>query len=374
LFVRLLVQPGDGVAPLVKAIAGAASTVEIVIFRFDQREIERALSNAVSRGVAVRALIAHTNRAGEDSLRNLEMRLLEAGVVVARTSDDLARYHSKFMIIDHRELFLLAFNFTHADIERSRSFGIVTTNRDHVHEAMKLFEADAKRQLYEAGTDRFVVSPVNAREQLSRFIAEAKKELCIYDPKISDPAIIRLLQERAKAGVQISVIGRLARKCQGVSVHKMPQMRIHTRTIIRDGSLAFVGSQSLRTLELDGRREVGIIFRDTKIAHKLLQTFQGDWSRAEQLAVEDKDDTAPVTKVAKKIAKAVAKEMPPMAPVINGAMKELVGGAVATELMPEEVEAMVKDAVKDAVREAVESMVGEVVEQRQEEEEQEVAR
>jgi hypothetical protein len=32
------------------------------------------------------------------------------------------------MIIDRREVYLLAFNFTYLDIEHSRSVGLVTTN------------------------------------------------------------------------------------------------------------------------------------------------------------------------------------------------------------------------------------------------------
>ena len=102
---KLLVQPGDGVAPLVDAINGAKSRVEIAIFRFDRAEIEKALANAAARGVFVHALIAYTNRGGERNLRKLEMRLLEAGITVARTADDLIRYHDKFLIIDRRELF-----------------------------------------------------------------------------------------------------------------------------------------------------------------------------------------------------------------------------------------------------------------------------
>ena len=43
------------------------------------REIERELEAAVRRGVKVRALIAHTNRGGENRLRKLEQRLLAAG-------------------------------------------------------------------------------------------------------------------------------------------------------------------------------------------------------------------------------------------------------------------------------------------------------
>jgi hypothetical protein len=43
----------------------------MIIFRFDQREIERALATAVSRGVDVHTLIAQTNRAGVENLRRL---------------------------------------------------------------------------------------------------------------------------------------------------------------------------------------------------------------------------------------------------------------------------------------------------------------
>src|SRR5215469_17427893 len=106
--VRLIVEPEDGVKPLIDAIDGAKKSVEIAIFRFDRKEIEHALENAVRRGVFVHALIADTNRNGEKNLRKLEMRLLAKGMTVARTSDDLVRYHGKVMIIDRKELYILA--------------------------------------------------------------------------------------------------------------------------------------------------------------------------------------------------------------------------------------------------------------------------
>src|ERR1700689_2971232 len=165
--VKCLVQPGDGAMPLIKSINDAKKSVEIVIFRFNRSEIEKALAAAVTRGVHVHALIASTNRGGVQNLRDLEMRLLAAGVTVSRTNHDLVRYHGKLMIVDRRVLFLLAFNFTWLDMERSRSFGIVTTNKKHVEQAAKLFDADAKRQPYTAGSPTFVVSPVNARKQIT---------------------------------------------------------------------------------------------------------------------------------------------------------------------------------------------------------------
>src|SRR4029450_2065071 len=84
---------------------------DIVIFRFDRSEVETALAEAVERGVAVRALIAHTNKGGEKTLRKLEVRLLEAGATVARTGDDLARYHGKMMIIDGVALHVYGLNY-----------------------------------------------------------------------------------------------------------------------------------------------------------------------------------------------------------------------------------------------------------------------
>src|SRR5690348_17786428 len=104
---RLLVQPDDGVAPLLAAIKSAKKSIEIVIFRFDRKEIETALKAAVQRGVFVHALIAYANRGGEQHLRQLELRLLDEGVTVARTANDLVRYHDKMLLIDRTILYVL---------------------------------------------------------------------------------------------------------------------------------------------------------------------------------------------------------------------------------------------------------------------------
>jgi phosphatidylserine/phosphatidylglycerophosphate/cardiolipin synthase-like enzyme len=180
------------------------------------------------------------------------------------------------MIIDRRELFLLAFNWTYTDIEHSRSFGVITRRPALVREAGRLFEADTQRLTYEPGSDSLAISPVNARRALASFIQAAKKELFIYDPKVSDAAMIRLLEERAAAGVDIRLIGRVTRKIPGVKVCKLAQMRLHTRTMVRDGRMAFVGSQSLRAIELDARREVGLIFREPRLVAGIHQTFIDD--------------------------------------------------------------------------------------------------
>src|ERR687888_341294 len=127
---RLLIQPEDGVAPLVEPTGRPRRRLELYVFRLDHEAIRSALRAAVRRGVTVRALVAYTNRGGEASLRKLEARLQRLGARVARTDDDLARYHGKMMIVDREALYVLGYNFTRRDIERSRSLGLVTTRRD----------------------------------------------------------------------------------------------------------------------------------------------------------------------------------------------------------------------------------------------------
>jgi len=273
---KLIVQPESGVGPLLTAIKQAKKTIDVLIFRLDRADIARALEAAVARGVNVRALTAHTNRGGEKNLRKLEMQLLEGGVTVSRTADDLLRYHGKLMIVDGRLLHVLGFNLTTLDIEKSRSFGVVTRNRKLVQEASKLFDADFNRQPYVPGSCPLVVSPETSRERLTKFLKGARKELLIYDPKVSDDAVLQILSARAKAGVAVKIVGKVEAKWR-LRCEKFPGKRLHVRAIVRDGDRAFVGSQSLRKLELDRRREVGIIVDDPKLVGELRAVFMRDW-------------------------------------------------------------------------------------------------
>ena len=186
---KLIIQPQDGLTPLLRAVRAAKKTIDIVIFRFDRIELEEALEAAVARGVVVRALIAHTNRGGEKTLRKLETRMLAIGITVSRTADDLPRYHAKTMMVDGA-LYVLGFNYTRQDIDGSRSFGVVTRDPRVVKDASALFEADSNRQVYTPSEDRFVVSPDTSRDRLTAFIKGAKKQLCIYDPKVSDNCLL----------------------------------------------------------------------------------------------------------------------------------------------------------------------------------------
>jgi phosphatidylserine/phosphatidylglycerophosphate/cardiolipin synthase-like enzyme len=287
--VELIVQPTDGIKPLIDTIAQAQKSIDVMIFRFDLKTMEKELEAARDRGVVVRALIAHESSQGDKRLRQLELRMLDKGILVARTGDGFVRYHGKLMVVDREELHVYGFNFTTLDL-KSRSFGIVTRERKAVTEAIRLFEADTLRQEYDPQEDgAFVVSPENAREILATFIKRARKQLLIYDPKVTDLQMIRLINQRIKAGVDVRIIGKVSKRGGNMRVQKLPTQRLHVRAMVRDGDTAFVGSQSLRAMELDARREVGLIVKEPKTVKRLLDTFEIDWTKTDLGAKEAKE-------------------------------------------------------------------------------------
>jgi phosphatidylserine/phosphatidylglycerophosphate/cardiolipin synthase-like enzyme len=276
---RLIIEPDAGNQPILTAIKHARRSIDLLIFRVDGHALTRFLEDAVRRGVSVNVLIAHKHRGGSKDLRKLEMRLLDVGATVSRTADDLVRYHGKMMIVDHRLLHLYGFNCTRLDLQ-SRSFGIVTTDSELVAEALRLFEADRTRQPFAPRSGNFVVSPENSRARLAPFIRRARKQLLVYDPRLSDEAMHRLLRERSEAGVDVRVIGHIRRLRSDLPVEGYAGRRLHVRAIVRDGNSVFVGSQSLGRVELDERRELGVIVRHAGVVRAVQRIFEGDWALA----------------------------------------------------------------------------------------------
>jgi phosphatidylserine/phosphatidylglycerophosphate/cardiolipin synthase-like enzyme len=191
------------------------------------------------------------------------------------------RYHGKLLLIDNNTLFVLGFNYTSLDIHRSRSMGVVTRKPSVVREARRLIETDEDRsKTFKPRKTDLVISPEDARPRLTRFIRKARRELMIYDSGLSDDAMIAELVKRAKSGVRVRILGKLESKWRGKGLKlKQLKRRLHVRAMIRDGRRAFIGSQSLRRLELDERREVGLIIRDRQTVKRMERLFVSDWRK-----------------------------------------------------------------------------------------------
>ena len=157
-------------------------------------------------------------------------------------------------------------------------------------------------------------------------------------------------------------LGRLGKKAGELDARRMGTVRLHTRTIIRDRKDAFVGSQSLRKLELDSRRELGLIVKERKVIAKLIETFESDWATNKDKEIKgDKELNRKLADDNKKPAKKVQleKKLDPLGETIKRAVKkvvkdnghELIADGETKETLKQAVKKTVKQAFKEAVEE-----------------------
>jgi hypothetical protein len=121
----------------------------------------------------------------------------------------------------------------------------------------------------------------------------------------------------------------------------------------------FLGSQSLRKLELEARREIGIIVRDQKIAKQMVGIFDKDWSGATP-EVQPVGVSGLIDVPAKKVAKRVVKELD-ILPAVERVLDRVLENRDDVQLESKEVVEGVREAVHEevhaAVREALHQLV-----------------
>jgi len=131
--------------------------------------------------------------------------------------------------------------------------------------------------------------------------------------------------------------------------------------IIRDRASAFIGSQSLRQLELDARREIGLILRDASVVKQLVRTFEEDCSSSAAEQMEEQKRKAEMTpgKMAKKIAKSIAKKgrLTPVARKVAKAIAKNGNLDLKRKKAQEAAEEIVKDVVAEAAEDAAKETV-----------------
>src|SRR5262249_14364486 len=131
-----------------------------------------------------------------------------------------------------------------------------------------------------------VISPYDSRDKLIELLRSAERSIRIVDAKVHDPDIRELLLKKAGAGCNVKIITREAisdDSAPNFHVRRFTKYKLHAKCIVVDTLRFFIGSQNLRGVSIDRRREVGIIVEDDPIARKIERIFDEDWTTAEAI-------------------------------------------------------------------------------------------
>jgi cardiolipin synthase len=302
----LYTEPEDGIAPVIKEITDASSSVDLMMYELQDSQIENALASASARGIHVRVLLNEGLHGSSTSANESAYAFLKSHTVpVEWTSSVFALTHQKTLIVDGKEALIMTFNLTPKYYSTSRDFGVLDSDTHDVAAIEQTFSDD-----WNAGTlenesgakvtasvvtapagDDLVWSP-GSKAALLSIINASKKSLLIYNEEMSDPDIIAALAAAAGRGVNVEIamtdssdwhtaFTTLSNAGAHVRTYSpKASLYIHAKMILSDDTQAFLGSENFSTASLDDNRELGLFISTPSILSQLETTFNSDWQGA----------------------------------------------------------------------------------------------
>lgn len=295
----LITEPQDGMAPIEGAIESASSSIDIVMYEFEDPQLEQLLAQEVQKGIAVRVILDNGYFGAGSSVNQEAFDYFQSNGVQVRWSPEyFALTHEKSLVIDSNVAIIMTLNFSPEYYKSDRDFGIVDSDQNDVAAMEQAFNSDWNGQNAQAQSgDELLWSP-DARPQLVGLINSATSSLEIYNEEMNDPQILAALEAAARRGVDVAVDMTYSANWKsafqslsefGVHVHTYTAnapLYIHAKVIIADDARAFVGSENFSASSLDQNRELGIIVSDPAIVAQLTGVFQKDWQGASPFLVQ----------------------------------------------------------------------------------------
>jgi phosphatidylserine/phosphatidylglycerophosphate/cardiolipin synthase-like enzyme len=286
----LVTEPADGTQSLLDQISSAKKSADLVMYEFQDTQIEQALVDAKQRGVAVRVLMQNVDSYGKYPDQPAYDFFVKNNVPVKWAPSYFALTHQKTLITDNTTAYIMTFNLQPQYYATSRDFGVIDTNPTDVAAVATTFNNDWQGYGTAATSGNDLVWSPGSANVLLQLINSATTSLDVYNEEMADNRITIALENAAKRGVAVRVDMTYATNWKaafneltqnGVTVRTYSSSSnafyIHAKVIVADKKLAFIGSENFSEPSLDSNRELGIITAQPNIISSLETTFNKDW-------------------------------------------------------------------------------------------------
>lgn len=273
---RVVFEPSDRRRAIIRVIESARKRLALSVYRLDDGAVWSALVAAVRRDVTVEVLVTPRAKGGRRKLDDLVDRMEQKGFSVRRYREPTVKYHAKYLIADERIGVVTSLNLTRRCFDETCDFVVVTGCREVLDGLIRLFEADFRGAEGPVGGfgPRLIVAPDMARSWFAELIPTARRRLRLVDHKLGDPAMLKLIRERIRAGVSVEILDR----------RDLNPTRAHGKLLIVDDRVAALGSIALAPRHLDCRRELGIVVSNPVAVARLGACFEGLARRSRRAA------------------------------------------------------------------------------------------
>jgi phosphatidylserine/phosphatidylglycerophosphate/cardiolipin synthase-like enzyme len=321
---HLIVQPDDGIDPILKTLEGATKSLDIKMFQFTDPVLINAVVSAHRRGIKVRVMLNPSRFTGEHDNDEAFEVFKNAQVPVKETNPKYPITHEKSMVVDGHQAFIMSLNWAPKYFGETRDYGLVTNDSAEVAEVAACFEADWNRaEFTPPPVSNLIWSVGKAREEVIHFINGAEKSLFIQHEKYVDtPVIEALVHAKMKKEVKVHAMALPVHSLRdfyrldgiaglrllgdlGIHVHKLHGTHLHAKLILADKHRALLSSFNIYPKCFNERRELGIRFTDPDLIKRLVEIFEKDWDNSKAMDLSDEGIQDDLEKsAAKKLAEA----------------------------------------------------------------------
>jgi phosphatidylserine/phosphatidylglycerophosphate/cardiolipin synthase-like enzyme len=262
---RIVISCDERRHVVLEMIRQARSRIALSLFRCNDKALFAELTAAVNRGVDVQVLVTSRAKGGKRTLEKLWTRLDATGASVHAYTDAVVKYHAKYLVVDEGPALIASLNFTRKCFARTCDAMVVTYDPEVVAGLRALMEADRHgRPAPDFLSERLIVGPERARRQYTALLTQARSSIRLIDAKLSDPALMALLNTRWAEGVTVEIYRD----------KYLTDMKSHGKIMLIDDARAVVGSLALTALSLDFRREVAVVCDEPAAVAAVGQLFQ----------------------------------------------------------------------------------------------------
>jgi phosphatidylserine/phosphatidylglycerophosphate/cardiolipin synthase-like enzyme len=287
--VKILVLPDAGEQPFVDAIVKATKSVHVLIYELGSSNILTALKSQASNGIDVRVILAISEQSYDQTAYD---QLTAAGAKVEWSDPKFTYMHAKTIVLDGREAIVSTGNFTAGQVKSERNYAAIDDDPADVATLSALFDADFARMTPDLSCTRMLVSPVNSKARIVALIQSATKSLAIESMEFQETDVRAAVVARAKAGVDVRVLiadasfvstntaAQTYLTQNGVPGKTLHTPTLHVKSIIVDGTRAYLGSENLSYTSLTANREVGleVLADHGEDVASMVATFEKDWA------------------------------------------------------------------------------------------------
>jgi cardiolipin synthase A/B len=287
--IALSVFPDAGEAPVVDLVKQAKSSIRVMVYQLTKGGVLDALAQKARDGRSVKVILDQSQQPADQAAFTA---LQSAGAQVIWSDPAFTFMHAKVTIVDDSEAMISTGNYSLAQMTGERNYSARDTDPDDVASLRAIFDADFQRQTPDLSCTRLVVSPVNSHDRILALIDRAKTSLLIESMQFADTTVRAHVLARKQAGVDVRAIladpswiaaNRDAASFLGsnnIPARYITSPKVHVKSIIVDGTLAYLGSENLSQTSLTKNREVGLIVSESAAVKTMTQTFEHDWLMA----------------------------------------------------------------------------------------------